>query len=59
MRSIAAPVNVKKAAEVSGFCGEMRENCGRTVSQKILNFNSDIVKRYFQIIFVAQIQQTF
>jgi hypothetical protein len=53
MRSIAAPVNVKKAAEVSGFCGEVRENCGRTVSRKILNFNSDIVKRYFQIIFVA------
>jgi hypothetical protein len=38
-------VNVKKAAEVGGFCGEVREKCGRTLSQKIVNFNSDIVKR--------------
>jgi hypothetical protein len=44
-------VNVKKAASVSGFCSEMRENCGRTVSQKIVNFNSDIVKRYFPTFF--------
>jgi hypothetical protein len=44
MRSIAAPVNVKKAAEVSGFYGEMRKNCGRTVSRKILDFIFDSVK---------------
>jgi hypothetical protein len=44
MRSIAAPVNVKKAAEVSGFYGEMREKCGRTPAQKIVNFIFDSVK---------------
>jgi hypothetical protein len=51
MRSIAAPVNVKKAAEVSGFYGEMREKCGRTPAQKIVNFIFDSVKGYFQLIF--------
>jgi len=51
MRSIAAPVNVKKAAEVGGFCGEMREKCGRTPAQKIVNFIFDSVKGYFQLIF--------
>jgi hypothetical protein len=44
-------VNVKKAAEVSGFCGEMRKNCGRTPAQKIVNFIFDSVKRYFPTFF--------
>jgi hypothetical protein len=38
-------VNVKKAAEVSGFCGKDAEKFGRTRARKILDFNSDIVKR--------------
>jgi hypothetical protein len=42
---------VKKAAEVSGFCGEMREKCGRTPAQKIVNFIFDSVKRYFPTFF--------
>jgi hypothetical protein len=44
-------VNVKKAAEMSGFCGEMRKNCGRTPAQKIVNFIFDSVKGYFPTFF--------
>lgn len=46
-----APVNVKKAAEVSGFYCKVREKRGRTGAQKILNFIFDSVKQYFPIIF--------
>jgi hypothetical protein len=37
-------VNVKKAAEVSGFCGRDAEKFGRTRARKILNFIFDSVK---------------
>jgi len=39
-----APVNVKKAAFSGGFYGNLHEKCGRKGAEKILNFNSDIVK---------------
>jgi hypothetical protein len=34
MRSIAAPVNVKKAAEVSGFCVGMLKNADAPLREK-------------------------